>query len=64
MNQALSKNSSSLIFKMTCCFSKTLEQVLAICLQILFSDQCQSHQNNLAICIFMAPQYEFFALTN
>jgi len=36
------------------CFHKTAWQVLAICLQILFNDQCESHQNNLAIHIFIA----------
>jgi len=33
---------------------KELGRVLVICLQILFNDWCQRHQNNLAICIFMA----------
>jgi len=33
---------------------KQLGRVLVIFLQILFNDQCQSHQNNLAVCIFMA----------
>ena len=33
---------------------KQLGQVLAICLQILFNDRRQRHQNNLAICIFIA----------
>jgi len=30
------------------------QNVLAICLQILFNDRCQSHLNNPAIFIFTA----------
>jgi len=50
---------SSLMHKTTRLFQalfpqKELGRVLAICLQILFNDWCQRHQNNLAICIFMA----------
>jgi len=33
---------------------KQLGRVLAICLQILYHDRCQSHQNNLSISIFVA----------
>ena len=60
MNQAifLPKKSSLLINEKTLFSSivspKQLGRVLAICLQILVSDQCQSHRNNLALCIFMA----------
>ena len=41
---------------------KKIGRVLALCLQVLFKDRCQSYQNNAAICIFVALLVWIFCL--